>query len=235
MTSINIHKYPRLFVEQELGAGKDVILSSTHAHYLKNVLRQSEGMKLRLFNGKNGEWLADIRALGKKEGMAAPVEQLRPQPPAPHKKALYFCPIKKHRMDFLIEKAVELGATDLHPIVSDRTEIRKINKERLQAQIIEAAEQCERLTLPKLYPLTPLSEVIQKREPLYACLERLAADTPPLNRMELSPDRAFLIGPVGGFTPEETEMLSNATHITPVSLGDHILRAETAAIMCLCL
>ncbi len=227
----NIHKLPRLFTEQTLSEHKDIIFSSSQLHYLKNVLRQNEGNFLRVFNGRDGEFLATITALNKKDGRAKLAKCIKPQPAIGPARALYFAPIKKNRMDFLIEKAVELGVTSLHPVLTARTETRKINEERLQAQIIEAAEQCERLTIPALAPLTKLENVIGKKTPLYACIER--AEGMSLRSLGPAKDAAFLIGPEGGFTPDEIEMLNKAPQVTALSLGENILRAETAAIKCL--
>ena len=186
---------------------------------------------MRIFNGADGEFLATISALGKKDGFATAREKIKDQPESVAARALYFAPIKKSRMDFLIEKAVELGVTSLHPVLTQRTENRKINDERLRAQIIEAAEQCERLTLPALHPMVKLENVIGKKVPLYACIER--AEGVALRSLDPAQNAAFLIGPEGGFTPDEIEMLNKASHVTALNLGENILRAETAAIKCL--
>lgn len=138
-------------------------------------------------------------------------------------------------MDWLIEKAVELGATDFHPVLTQNTETRKINEERMQKQIFEAAEQCERLEIPALHPLETLELFLQnwpENVPVLACLERF--DAPPLsNGMSKHTDICLLIGPEGGFTSEEKEKISEKA--VPVSLGETILRCETAAIKALIL
>lgn len=214
-------------------------LGQPQAHYLKTVLRRQEGDFLRVFNGKDGEFRARIEALDKKSCLIVPAELIRPQPdpgPAFH---LLFCPLKKDRLYFLVEKAVELGVTGLHPVLSERTEIRKINAGRIQAHIIEASEQCERLILPMLYPLTPLETALRDVPAL--CGGRLFA---ALERSELEgfgPDfqdgegAACLIGPEGGWSEAEKNRFQNDPQVEIFSLGSGILRAETAALTCLAL
>jgi 16S rRNA (uracil1498-N3)-methyltransferase len=149
---------------------------------------------------------------------------------------LLFAPIKKHRQDWLIEKAVELGVTDFHPVLTQNTEVRKLNESRLTQQILEAAEQCERFDIPQLHELKKLDKVISSWSgalPLFACIERF--DTKPLQAV-VPPQRenvALLIGPEGGFT--ETEKDAIAKHATAVGLGDTILRCETAVVKALVL
>lgn len=230
MTSI--HKSPRLFSTLPL-TGDVISLGKDHAHYLKNVMRLSEGAQLRLFDGHNGEWIGEITNLGKKDVQCSLKEQVKKQPKPPAPIHLLFAPIKKQRMDFMIEKAVELGCTHLHPVLTDHTENRHIKNERLQAQIIEAAEQCERLDIPALRPLTPLKDKIvnwnNTPEILWAA-ERLQTAT---KLEQQKAPQAFLIGPEGGFSHNECEILEKTALIKPVTLGNNILRAETAALYCL--
>lgn len=205
------------------------------AHYLKNVLRKNEGDYVRLFNGRGGEWLCALVNIGKKSALAEPKEQIRVQTTPARAIHAYFAPIKKARMDILIEKAVELGATHLHPVLTQNTEMRKLNVERLSAQIIEAAEQCERLSLPELAPATDIYKALSNLPcPLYAAIERgdykEARDILPREG-----DIAILTGPEGGFTEEEITFLLNHKNMTPVSLGKNILRAETALLKLLSL
>ena len=230
MNDQKVHKkLSRIYVDAPLKNDAHAELSADQAHYFKNVMRRKEGEAIRVFNGVDGEWVAKIQSLSKKNGTLLIQEQLKEQP-KPHKEiTLMFCPIKKQRMDFLIEKAVELGASALQPILSQNTEVRKINEERINAQIIEAAEQCERLTIPKLLPLTKLENIITSQTSIYAALER-AEGVPHINDIQVKEDCAFLIGPEGGFTEEESMKLQNAPSIQGVSLGEQILRAETAAL-----
>ena len=143
---------------------------------------------------------------------------------------LLFAPIFNERMDFLIVKAVELGATLIHPVLTQNTDMRKINEDRLHAQIIEAAEQCERLDLPALMPAKDLFAALaswNKNILMLAALERF--DAQPLKKRALPGNVAVLIGPSGGFTREEMEKIAALSFIQPVSLGENILRSETAA------
>lgn len=234
----DLFKLPRLYSEKSLAIQEAMSLPPAQAHYLKNVMRRGAGDEIRLFDGCNGEFLARIEALGKKDCTVLPVRHLRPQPVASGRVHLVFAPLAKARMDMVIEKTVELGVTDLHPVVTHRTEHRKVKAERLQAQIIEAAEQSERLTLPQLHPLMTLDALLgrwpgQEGYPaLQWCCERdkVQRDILGYNR---GADQAFLVGPVGGFDDEECDRLAAMPFVQPISLGGHILRAETASILCL--
>lgn len=227
-------KLPRLYVNVDLAEGQAVALEGAQAHYLRTVLRRQDGDGVRLFNARHGEWTARLEGLARKGGAAVPDIRIREQPTLARRVHLLFAPIKKTRMDFLIEKVVELGATDLHPVLTHNTEVRKVNEERLRQQIIEAAEQCERLDIPALHTLTDLHDKIVnwRDEPVFACLERTQA--PALGyALREGPSPALLIGPEGGFTKEETAFL--ADRCAPVSLGPNILRSETAALKALAL
>lgn len=200
-------------------------------------MRREPGDLVRLFNGRDGEWLGEIEALGKKDGRVLPLEQVKVQPVKAPEVHLIFTPLQKNRLDFLVEKAAELGATALHPVLTARTEHRKINEERAGLQLIEASEQCERLDIPVLHPL----------EDLKAKMVKWSVDTPVFWGAERRPETptlaqalsgyegalAFLIGPAGGFTPEEFDFLSGLQCVRPVSLGERLLRAETAGLACL--
>lgn len=223
----------RLYLNEEFSAGREIALSDDHVHYLRNVLRLEAGLGLRVFNGRHGEWLAEINTLEKKRGTIILRECLRSQPQNVPRVRLIFAPIKKQRMDFLIEKAVELGATDFYPVLTGRTENRHLKAERLSAQIIEAVEQCERLDLPVLHPMDTLQNMLKAWDgpKILACVERMEA--PVLSSAPVSKDCAFLIGPEGGFDSEEGEFLKNSAKVQAVGLGDTILRAETAALLCL--
>jgi 16S rRNA (uracil1498-N3)-methyltransferase len=226
------YKHPRLHVDQSLGAGRSIVLDAGQSHYLHTVLRKNTDDMVRLFNDRNGEWLSVLHECGKKSVTATCEKQIR----TPHGKIppvhLLFPPLAKDRLDFLIEKAVELGATDLHPVITARTEIRKINEARIRTQIIEAAEQCERLDIPALHPIDTLGAILARWKsdmPIYAALERSDAQ-------DFRPgpgECALLIGPPGGFTEDEKHMLGDLPFIRPVTLGPRILRSETAALTAL--
>jgi 16S rRNA (uracil1498-N3)-methyltransferase len=226
------YKHPRLYLKDPLQPGASLSLSREQAHYLKNVLRKAQGDIVRVFNGRDGEWVSQIMELHKKGGCLTVGECLKPQPERNGRLHLYFAPIKKQRMDILIEKAVELGVGEFHPVMTSRTENRKLNKERLEAQIFEAAEQCERLEIPVLHEAAPLLQVLKARReyPLYVGLER--EETKSLAQQNLGPEIGFLIGPEGGFDDNEIESIKASNAVT-VSLGEAVLRAESAAIVCL--
>ncbi len=238
-----IIKCPRLYVDSDLQANAEIFLPAAQAHYLRNVLRRQTGQTVRLFNGRNGEWAVTLETVEKKAVCGRAIEQIRTQPPAPRGVHLFFTPIKKQRMDRLIEESVELGVTALHPILTKNTDAHRLNEERIRAQIVEASEQCERLDIPSLMPLTPFNQAInnwaQKNNgaPLFACLER--TDTPLIaaaleTHHDTQQARAFLIGPAGGFTNDEKETLSSHPAVQAVSLGEAILRCETAVAYALC-
>lgn len=232
MPDHDFHKLPRLFVPQDLGAGEAAALAEAQTHHLLHVLRRKEGDAIRVFNGRDGEWLALLRVEGKKNLVAIARERIREQSPAGLSIHLLFAPIKKARMEWLVEKAVELGATHFHPVFTERTENRHLNETRIGQQIIEAAEQCERMDIPKFLSSESLQKKLQawpREQIIYACIERREAPLLP----QAEGDAAFLIGPEGGFSEEEGAYLMSLPFIRAVSLGPRILRAETAALFCL--
>ena len=237
--SDDFHKLPRLYVDDApLASGGVLTLEPAQSHYLVNVLRLKEGALLRLFNGRAGEWLARIETAHKKSVVVAVEKPLRAQKEKARRIGLIFAPIKKQRMDFLIEKAVELGVDDFYPALTRYTEMRKINAERINAQIIEAAEQCERLDLPWLHPMRPLGKLVPdfKGQRIFAALERregIASIGEALEKTGKNENIFFLVGPEGGFAPEEALLFEQYENIFAVSLGERILRAETAALYCL--
>ncbi|MCB1721167.1 MAG: 16S rRNA (uracil(1498)-N(3))-methyltransferase [Alphaproteobacteria bacterium] len=227
------HKTPRLYIAQPLNIGGALTLETPQAHYLKSVLRLENGAPVRVFNGHDGEFLATLDNIQKKSATLTLTKQLAAQPVQTQPLHLLFAPIKKHRMDFLIEKAVELDVTDLTPVITAHTQTHKINEQRLRAQIIEAAEQCERMSLPTLHKIKTLPGILQKwneQIPIYWAAERLK-DAPHIK--DITNPKAFLIGPEGGFSEQENSLLQTQEIIRPISLGKNILRAETAALFCL--
>ncbi|MGB0935432.1 MAG: 16S rRNA (uracil(1498)-N(3))-methyltransferase [Alphaproteobacteria bacterium] len=221
----------RLFVEEDLEQGRDVPLSPDQIHYLFHVMRKAEGDSVQLFNGKDGEWLAEITTLSKKAGIVKPEKQTRPQ----RQEAdvwLLFSPLKQARQDFLVEKATELGVSALLPIKCARTNVGRVNLQRMQKITIEAAEQSERLTLPTIQPLESLDKVLSRwdsNRKLLFCAERADAG----HIQHSSGPTAILIGPEGGFTRQEVQLVQAYDFVQQVSLGQNILRAETAAIAAL--
>lgn len=216
--------------------GERITLPPTAHHYLKNVLRRQTGDKIRLFNANSGEGAAQIITLDKKSAVVEITALLRPVPAPSRRRHLIFSPLKAARQDMLIEKAVELGATDFHPVLTDHADVRALNPERTHAQIVEAVEQCERLDLPTLHPLKKLPVLLHdwdENRPILAGIERAPGAQPLGNCTTLITNAAalaMLIGPAGGWSENEKEMLIAHRAITPVSLGETILRAETASL-----
>ena len=194
-------------------------------------MRQNEGDTLRLFNGKDGEWLVEIEALSKKFCVGRVKEQLRHQENSLDIWAV-FAPIKKTRMDFAVEKATELGVNTIWPVITQYCDRSKIKKERMEAQVIEAAEQCERLDIPEIRDTVSLSKLLElwpEDRMLIVCAE-FGEVEPVASVFNDIDDRsiAVLIGPEGGFSVEELDKLSEYSFVKKVSLGGRILRAETA-------
>ena len=189
-------KLPRLYSAVKLENQNKIILSADQTHYLKNVLRQKVGHAIRLFDGKSGEYLFIIDQIDKKQTHLSLKQKIADQPT--HQKRIHFlfAPIKKTRLDWVIEKTVELGVTDFHPIITQNTEVRKINEERMTSQILEAAEQCERFDIPELHTIEKLDKKLSdwsSETPLYAAIERFeAVSTTSFNTPQ---EFAFLIGP----------------------------------------
>lgn len=221
-------KAPRLYVPDDLTEGAIITLSPDHAHYLQNVMRKAAGDIIRIFNGRDGEFVATLSPKSKKTAELIDLKRSKKQKNAAIKIHLYFAPIKKDRLSWIMEKAVELGVTDFHPIITDRTENRKYNADKITKQIIEAAEQCERLDMPIMHNAVHLNQC-QFIHPTFAAIERLDY-IPPFQPQQNKTDIGLAIGPEGGWTQNEISLLSSHENITPVHLGDLILRAETAAL-----
>lgn len=219
---------PRLFVPNTLGTGAEIAATEAQAHYLGTVLRRAAGSPLLLFNGRDGEWQAHIGSLRREHATFIVESQRRPQTPEPDL-WLVFAALKRDATDLVVQKATELGASELHPVFTERTNTGRLNESRLTAIATEAAEQSERLTVPAIHPPRPLPQVLAAwpaGRPLFAAIER--ADAPPLRAS--APPAALLVGPEGGFTQAELDLLQRHPLVTPVSLGPRILRAETACL-----
>lgn len=223
---------PRLFVEQPLGPGTTVRLEGKAAHYLTNVLRLGMGAELLLFDGTSGEWRAAIANQAKKALDLTIVEQTR-QPETLPEVTLAFAPIKRAPLEWLVEKATELGAARLQPVVTRRTVVERMNPERLRLIAIEAAEQCGRTRLPVLAEPLPLATFLQQPNGHLLFADETGGAPLATTAAALGSGPAtLLIGPEGGFMPEEREaILAAGAH--GVSLGPRILRAETAALAAL--
>jgi 16S rRNA (uracil1498-N3)-methyltransferase len=206
-----------------------VTLDGGQANYLGNVMRLKPGDRLLLFDGVSGEWLASVAEAGKKRMTLAVVEPTRPQEAVPDL-WLAFAPVKKGRVDWLVEKAVELGVARLQPVITQRTIVDKLNLERMRAHIVEAAEQCGRTSLASIDEPVKLDAFLRGRDPAARSISptRPAASRRP--RHSRPARRLILTGPEGGFTPDEAAAIRAAPNATAISLGPRILRAETAAL-----
>ena len=226
----------RLYSDAALFAGAAVTLDDAQTHYLRNVLRLGPGARLTLFNGRDGEWWGGIDRLGKTSG-AVNLAERRRAPRAEPDLWLVFAPLKRARIDYLIEKATELGVSALVPAMTERTTVERLNPQRLAAHAREAAEQTERLTLPQIHAPAALHDILAQwpaERRLLACLESGMAS--PIAE-QLSRERpgpwAVLIGPEGGFSDSELDALRKLPFVCAVSLGPRVLRADTAAISAL--
>ena len=220
---------PRLFVRAALAEGARVDLDAGQANYLGNVLRMAGGAELLLFDGSSGEWLARVADGGKKR-MALSVERRTREAEQVPDVWLAFAPVKRAQVDWLVEKATELGVAKLLPVVTQRTVVERVKLERLEAIAIEAAEQCGRTRLPAIAEPVSLAKLLKQRDPsrrLYFADENGGE---PAARAFVPGAAMILTGPEGGFTDGERAAIRGATNAVAVSLGPRVLRAETAAL-----
>jgi 16S rRNA (uracil1498-N3)-methyltransferase len=224
----------RLYLDHPLSSGQTVPLDADAANYLFAVMRLPPGRVISVFNGRDGEWDAVVAPQGKRAGSAVITAQTRAQQ-LPPDLWLLFAPIKKARTDFIVEKATELGAARILPVVTDHTNAERVNVDRLQAHAREAAEQCGGTYIPEVAAPVRLSALLDRWDdrPLWFCDETLvgASDAP----VRAAGRGAVLIGPEGGFSDVERSRLRGAAFATPVALGPRILRADTAAVAALTL
>jgi 16S rRNA (uracil1498-N3)-methyltransferase len=219
---------PRLFVRPQLGAGVSVDLDAGQANYLGNVLRLKEGAELLLFDGTSGEWLARVSQAAKKR-MSLAVERQTRAPEAIPDVWLAFAPVKRAQTDWLIEKATELGAARLIPVMTQRTVAERVRLDRLEAIAIEAAEQCGRTRLPVIAEPISLKQLLASRDVRRLYFADEGGGEPAAKAFE--PGSALILtGPEGGFADEEREAIRAADNSVAISLGPRILRAETAAL-----
>jgi 16S rRNA (uracil1498-N3)-methyltransferase len=228
----------RLFVGGPLGAGAAVDCERDQSNYLLNVMRLSDGDSVLLFDGASGEWRARLARAGRKAARLVVEEQTRPQPAAGDLHLL-FAPLKHARFDYLVQKAVEMGASALVPVLTRHTQVARVNAERMRANAIEAAEQCGVLAVPECHDPQPLAKALEQMQPgrlLVFCDEEAALANPVA---ALAPFRgraggtAVVIGPEGGFSREERADLLGRADAVAISLGPRILRADTAAVAAL--
>ncbi len=222
----------RLYVDHPLGAGQSVPLTREQAHYLFGVMRLAVGGQVALFNGRDGEWLAQVAESGKRGGVLSCLEQTRPLQ-LPPDLWLLFAPIKKARTDFIVEKAAEMGAAKIMPVQTAFTNSERIRQDRLQAHAVEAAEQCGGTFVPEVCDLQRLDNLLDNwpdGRQLMFCDEAEAGSALRLAAQDKGRPWAILIGPEGGFSDAERQRLKDLPFTHVVSLGPRILRADTAAV-----
>ena len=242
---------PRVYLDAPLAAGREVPLDRDQANYLRNVLRLKAGDSVLLFNGRDGEWRASLAGTAKRA--AAVVEERAREQTQALDLHFLFAPLKHARLDYMVQKAVELGVSKLQPVLTRHTQVTRVNLERMRANAIEAAQQCGILTLAEVAEPVEFRKVAGPADAdrlLVFCDEdaevqdpvaALAAARPtvsallPADAARAAPPLAVLIGPEGGFDEKEREMLRNRPNVVNISLGPRILRADTAAVAALAL
>ena len=225
---------PRLFVDQALADGLSLTLDGAPANYLGNVLRLGAGAEVKLFDDRTGEWLARVEEAGRKRVTLSVTRHLRPREDVPDL-WLVFAPVKRAALDWMIEKATELGVGRLVPVVTQRTVVDRVNLDRMRAISVEAAEQCDRTALPALDEPVKLDKLLREWPPERTLLFADEEGGLPLQHAAKPGPAAILIGPEGGFTGEEREAIRALPAARGVALGPRILRAETAALAALSL
>ena len=229
----------RMFVEAPLSVGASVVCTPEQVNYLLNVMRLAAGAEILAFNGRDGEWRARLADVGKRRCSLECIALVRPQQNGPDVHYI-FAPLKHARLDYMVQKATELGVAHLQPVLTRRTVAARVNLERMQANAIEAAEQCGVLTIPEVAEPLNFERMVQALEAeraLIFCDE----DAPPrdplaaLKGVRAGAPLAVLIGPEGGFDPAERTLLLEKSYATAISLGPRVMRADTAAVAALAL
>jgi 16S rRNA (uracil1498-N3)-methyltransferase len=225
-------------VESDLAEGATHPCTPEQTNYLAGVLRLDIGAEVLLFNGRDGEWLAALSELGRRSCTLTASKRSRPQLGGPDLHYL-FAPLKRSRLDYMVQKATELGVARLLPVMTRRTQAERVNLERMRANAIEAAEQCGVLRIPEVAETEKLEKLLATWDPsrrLIFCDEAAGIANPLEALAQIAPGPlAVLIGPEGGFTVEERDGLKRQTFVTAISLGPRIMRADTAAVAALAL
>ncbi|MDX5592922.1 16S rRNA (uracil(1498)-N(3))-methyltransferase [Pseudovibrio sp. SPO723] len=226
----------RLYLDHPLEEKTRVEADRAQANYLLNVLRMKDGAELLVFNGRDGEWMAEVQATGRKSCDLIVTKLIREQSPKPQLDYI-FAPLKLARLDYMVQKAVEMGAGRLRPVLTQHTQNPKLNLQRMNANVIEACEQCGVLHIPEVLEPVKLTALVadwtqnDAERALIFCDEGERSQN-PLPALENVPDGplALLIGPEGGFSEEERKMLRDQSFVHPMPLGPRVLRADTAAV-----
>ena len=230
------YKLQRLFLDASLTPGAQVALDKDQAHYLLAVLRLEDGAQILVFNGRDGEYAATLRPQSRKAANLEIGARTREQSPQSRIDFL-FAPLKVGRLDYLVQKATEMGVRKITPVFTDHTQLHKVNEGRLEANILEAAEQCGNLAIPALGEPVKLETLLSGWDParrIIFCNESQAGNNPAGILAGIKQrDLALLVGPEGGFSEREREMLTALPFVTPIPLGPRILRADTAAVAAL--
>jgi 16S rRNA (uracil1498-N3)-methyltransferase len=228
---------PRLYVETALTAAAEFALAKEQGHYLVHVLRLVSGDAVALFNAVDGEWLCYITTVSKKS-VEVRVERATSAVKPPPDIDYLFAPLKHARLDYMVQKATELGARRLRPVITRRTIAERVNLDRMKANAIEAAEQCNLVFVPDVFEPQPLAKVLAGWDPsrrLIYCDETADMANPVEALKSIGPPAAVLVGPEGGFTMEERVHLKSLPFVIAISLGPRIMRADTVAIAAMAL
>lgn len=234
MTDQGYYNLKRVYCPENFTEAGVIMLDDQKLHHLVHVLRAKAGDQIRIFNAQYGEWLAKIDRIEKNKLHITLQKQLCDSESV-GRVSLMFAPIKQDKLHFLIEKAVELGVDRLIPVLTERTIVRDINNQKIESYIQQAAEQSERLTMPKLFPLNKLSSALDELnavDNVIFCNEQEQENSlhKVITKLEANKNYIILIGPEGGFTDQERMLLNNDKKIISTHIGSRILRAETAAL-----
>lgn len=231
----------RLFLRAGLSAGTVIDIDRSQTNYLVNVLRMAPGAAIRVFNGRDGEWRAVLKERDRRAWVLS-IERLERQQDIPSDLRLLFAPLKQGRLDYMVQKAVEMGVGIISPVLTQHGQVSKVNVERMEANAIEAAEQCGLLTVARIDEPLPLAHLldtwpsVEPERHIVFCDETADGDNPVTALSSLAAGRAaVLVGPEGGFSIDERARLRSRPFVTPIGLGPRILRADTAAVAALAL
>jgi 16S rRNA (uracil1498-N3)-methyltransferase len=228
----------RLYIDAPMAPGAVVALDRAQSHYLRRVLRLKDGQHILVFNGRDGEWRAALEG-GAREAMLRVADRVRPQTAASDLHYL-FAPLKSARLDYMVQKAVEMGVSQLRPVLTQHGQVVRVNLDRMRANAIEAAEQCGILSVPEVAAPAPLTRALSGWQPdrhLVFC-DEAAEVADPHAALAVVPRHApvaVLVGPEGGFAADERAALLKVPHVVRLALGPRILRADTAAVAALAL